>query len=388
MIMHGTIRELATFESSQGDALTFYFQPVRPQDKSHREEAILVKDLVRNAIRDAEKHGKNGHVRADLERIMELAERLHGNQRRAKAVFACRSKSLWRELDLPPRLPGTRLHINTRFHLKPLTALSHSLENVAIALVDRKLARLFQYHMEEITERENFVDDLPRRGRSDGWLGYDAGHVERKVANEAMQHFKKVADRLKEWCERAECSRLIIGCHDDAFSELERHLHPYVKGRLIGHFVTDPATVSAAEVKEHADRLLSEYENRHRQELMREVVAEAKANNRGALGLKRVLRSIEQGELQTLLLGKDFAAPGIVCPNCGHVDIRVVSNCRVCGRPTLEVADIADALVGRALSSGAEIIYVPADPELQNHGNIAALLRFRADRSTAEKLAS
>ena len=56
------IHELAQFQTKQGEAcaLSFYFQPRTPQNKSHREEAILAKDLVRNALREAEKGGKNG----------------------------------------------------------------------------------------------------------------------------------------------------------------------------------------------------------------------------------------------------------------------------------------------------------------------------------------
>ena len=105
MITRDDIRELAQLqciEDEEGSAVSFYFQPRTPQNKSHREEAILLKDLVRDAIRDAEKDGKNVSLRRDLQRIVELAAQLHGNQARAKAVFACGNRHFWREFDLPP----------------------------------------------------------------------------------------------------------------------------------------------------------------------------------------------------------------------------------------------------------------------------------------------
>ena len=77
----------------------------------------------------------------------------------------------------------------------------------------------------------------------------------------------------------------------------------------------------------------------------------------------------------------------VECGNCGHIDIRMVHNCAVCGQPTHHVDDITDALIGRALRARAEIIHVPANEEFQKAGNIGALLRFRAARSTGEKLA-
>src|SRR6266852_3611650 len=124
MITREDIRELAQFQGNGADcAISFYFQPAKPRNKSHREEAILAKDLVRHALREAEKNGRNGCARADLQRVLDLAAGLHGNQARAKAVFACGSRNLWREFDLPPLLPETRLFVNRRFHLKALAVV-------------------------------------------------------------------------------------------------------------------------------------------------------------------------------------------------------------------------------------------------------------------------
>ena len=48
MISREELRQLASFEC-RGDgelAISFYFHPGVPRDKSHREEAILAKDLI------------------------------------------------------------------------------------------------------------------------------------------------------------------------------------------------------------------------------------------------------------------------------------------------------------------------------------------------------
>src|ERR1700751_940840 len=100
MITREDIRELAAFQSNgNGCALSFYFQPRTPQNRSHKEETILAKDLIRQAMRETEKHGKNSCGREDFDRILEIAGQLHGNQARAKAVFAASSKKIWREFD-------------------------------------------------------------------------------------------------------------------------------------------------------------------------------------------------------------------------------------------------------------------------------------------------
>ncbi len=387
MIRREDIRELAEFESPQGCALSFFFQPSTPQNKSHREEQIQLKDLVRNAIREAEKSGKNGCARADLERLLEFAEHLYGNHAKAKAVFACGSRNFWREFDLPPRLFATALFVNRRFHLKPLAAILDQARRTCVCLLDRTKARMFDLSADEIRERDPMQFELPRRGRSDGFSGYDAGHAERHVDHEAMHHFKRVAERLKDLHENGSCERLVIGCRDETWQEFVPCLHPYVKDRVLGHFHVDVAGASAETVKENSERVIAEHQLNRTLGLMHEVLGEAHRNGRGALGPRRVLRSLETGEVQTLLLGRNFAAPGIECLNCGHVDIHVTDSCPMCGKQTRSYGDVADAILALAIRKGIEVVNVDDDPEFANVGNIAALLRFRADQNTPMKQA-
>jgi peptide subunit release factor 1 (eRF1) len=381
MMTREDIRELAAFQAdSNGCALSFYFQPRTPQNKSHKEEAILAKDLVRQALRETEKQGKNGCARADLDRILEIAGNLHGNQARAKAVFASSAQNIWREFDLPAQLPGTQLFVNRRFHLKPLAALLGAQPNLCVLLVDRQRGRFFDLRLDELKERGDLFRSLPR-SRSDGYAGYNAGHVERRVANEAMQHYKQVSDRLKDELEGGMWERLVVACHDTNWSEFESYLHPYVRQRLLGHFPADIASLTSDEIRENANQILRQDQERRRETLLGEAMSMAKGNSRGVTGLRRVLRSMELGEVQTLFLGENFTARGVECENCTHLDSHLVPFCVVCGRATRELEDICEAVVPAAIRRDIELFYVKNNEAFDRVGNIAALLRFRADQA-------
>src|SRR5207302_661812 len=241
MITREDVRELAQFQCNKQEscALSFYFQPRTPQNKSHREEIILAKDLVRNALRESEKNGKNGCTREDLNRILDLAGKMHGNPARAKAIFACSAENMWRE----------------------------------------ELARGI-------------------------------------------------------W------EKLTVRCHHSNWPEFEPHLHPYVKQRLLGHFSADVATVNNDQIRDEASRMLRQALDDRRQTLLREALDQAKGNSLGVTGLRRVLRSLEVGEVQTLFLGEDFTARAVECTNCGHLDSHMVSYCALCGRATRELEDV------------------------------------------------
>lgn len=381
MITREDIRQLAAFQSNgEGCALSFYFQPHTPQNKSHKEEGILAKDLVRQALREAEQHGKSAGTREDLERILDVASNLHGNRAKAKAVFAAGREKIWREFDLPPQLPGTQLFVNRRFYLKPLAVLLGAQPTVCVVLVDRQRGRFFDLRLDELTERGGLFRNLPR-GRSEGYSGYEGGHVERRVANEYKQHYKQVADRLKDELESGLWEKLVIGCHDTNWSELEANLHPYVRQRLLGHFPADVASLTNDQIREHANQALRHALEQRCDQLVREALDQAKGNARGVTGLRRVLRSLEMGEVQTLLLGENYAARAVECGSCGHLDAHMVAYCPVCGKATRELADVCDAMIPMAIRRDIELFYVKSNPEFDKVGNIAALLRFRSDKS-------
>jgi hypothetical protein len=378
------IHELAGFraEGNAERALSFYFQPSTPRNKSHKDEAILAKDLVKNALHELEKNGKNESVRADLARILELAEGLHGNQARAKAVFACGARNFWREFDLPSLTTGMELFVNQVFHLRPLAQLLGAQPSVWVVLLDRQKARFFDLRLDELTEREGLFNTPPvRQGGSDGFGGYDGGHAQRRLADDTLHHFKHVAARLKEAYEKGWFEKLIVGCQDVHWRDFEQQLHPYLKQRLLGRFSGEVGKIGVEQVREQASRMLQDWQEKRRHEVVKEVLDQAMSNSRGVTGLRRVLRSLELGEVQTLLIGQGFARAAAECPSCRHLDAHLVEKCPACGRDTREIEDVCDAIIPAAIRRNIELFYIKDEPKFDAAGNIAALLRFRADQN-------
>src|SRR5271157_1326786 len=385
------IRELAEFQDTQSCAVSFYFQPSTPRNKAHKEDTILVKDLAREAVRSLESKDRKECARPDIERIQRLSGELRSNGSHAKAVFACAAQNVWREYDLPPNLPGTQLFVDRHFHLKPLAQLLGAFPRLGVVLVDRHRARFFDLRLGELTEREGLFQ--PRKGRSDGYAGYDGGRAQRRVEDEARQHFKAVAETLKESLEKGVFEKWILGCQDVHRSQLEPQLHPYVSQALLGRFPADLGHITSDEIRSRAQQIVEQWQGDRCRELVSQVLGQARSNGRGATGLRRVLQSLEMGEVQALLIGENFQAHAVECAGCGHLDAHIVSFCPVCGQATQEIVDVGEAILPWVIRRDIETFYVKDDPEFDKVGNIAALLRFRAANvqpitsSTADELA-
>jgi peptide chain release factor subunit 1 len=373
------IRELAEFEDAQSCAVSFYFQPSTPRNKAHKEEAILIEGQVREAMCHLEGKGKKECARADLDRVARLSTELRGNGTHAKAIFACAARNLWREYDLPPTLAATRLFVDSHFHLKPVAHLLGAFPRLGVVLVDRHKARFFDLRLGELTERQGLFQTLSRKGRSDGYAGYDGGHAQRRVDDEARQHFKTVTETLKDHLEKSVFEKWILGCQDVHRTQLETQLHPYVAQSLLGRFNADLGHVKLDEIRVHAQQIVEQWQSDRRRDLVHQVLSHARSNGRGVTGLRRVLRSLEMGEVQSLMIGENFQAHAVECAGCGHLDAHIVSFCPVCGRATQEIVDVGEAILPWVIRRDIEIIYVKDDPEFDKVGNIAALLRFRAE---------
>ena len=386
------IRELAEFQDEKSCAVSFYFQPSTPRNKAHKEDTILVKDLVREALRTVDNKDKKDSIRADLDRILRLSAELRSNGTHGKAVYACASHNLWREYDLPASLPSTQLFLDRHFHLKPIAHLLGASPLLGVVLVDRHRARIFDLRLGELTEREDLFHPLTRKGRSDGYAGYDGGHAQRRAEDETRQHFKHVAESLKDLLERGVFEKWILACPDSHRALLESQLHSYVSQALIGRFHADLAHVTRDEIRTHAQQIVDHWQSDRRRDLVSQALEQARSSGRGVTGLRRVLRSLELGEVQTLLIGESLQAHAVECSGCGHIDAHLVGFCPVCGRATQQVVDVGEALLPWVIRRDIETFYVKDDSEFDKVGNVAALLRFRSEKvqpistTTAERL--
>jgi peptide subunit release factor 1 (eRF1) len=257
-----------------------------------------------------------------------------------------------------------------------------------VALVDQQNARFLDAYFDELREQGTMTNPSPRHGRSDGYGGYDAGHVQRHSEDEVRRHFRAVSEFLLNGAERKQYEALVIGCGDVNWPDLEKQLHPDVVRRMVGRFSADLGTLSNEKAAAEAYRLVQQSLAHYQRTLLLQTVDQARSNGLGVTGLRRVLRATEMGEVDTILMSRDYSARAVECTNCRHLDSHIVPYCSVCGRATRKLEDVCEALVPAALRNNLGLILLPRDETLDQVGNIAALLRFRADRNKNHLLAS
>ena len=319
-------------------------------------------------------------ARADIDRIVGLSGELRSNGTHGKVVFASAARNIWHEYEVPATLGSTQLFVGRHFHLKPLAHLLAVCPVLGIVLLDRHRARIFEFRMGELTERDDLFYSLTRRGRSDGFAGYDGGHAQRRVEDDVRHHFKNVSETVKRLLDQGVFERWILACQDTHLALLDPQLSAPVSQALIGRFHADLGHVTHDEIRLLSQPIIEKWQHDRQREMVDQALNHARSKGRGVTGLRRVLCSLELGEVQTLVIGENLHAHAVECSGCGHIDAHLVSDCPMCGHATQVVVDVVEAILPWVVRHDIETIYVKDDAEFDRVGNIAALLHFRSER--------
>ncbi len=95
-----------------------------------------------------------------------------------------------------------------------------------------------------------------------------------------------------------------------------------------------------------------------------------------AAGLDGVLSALEQHPMETLFVGERSSLKARLCPTCGLLSIADDGSCPLDGAILAEV-DAIEHAIEEAARQSARIEVARYEPEwLQDHGEIAALLRW------------
>lgn len=363
---------LARFEDPKERAVSFYLSSASISDKIHRPELIAIKQLGRDIINSHfDQYPRSNLLLADLDSVLESAEGMADGSSGFKAIFACREHQIWKEFDLPRHSDIRFLKTGKRFHLIPLLRAMESCRPYCVVLLEHGKARGFVVHGTLI--REIFgclpIQDLHLH-TVDGRTGW-SHHVEADRQEHDLVYLRGLSREIQKFMTAQSCTDLVIGCRKDLWSEIEPHLG-HGHSALRGQFHLPSFDASAAEVLPGAKPVFEAHQNARHDYLLGLLRADSR---RGALGIQAVQEKIEEGRIQTLLLGPQSDAMILECGSCGYLPMDSVNYCSVCKKTDFAAVNAQEAFARKALLTGAEIAFVD-HLGISAPGEVAAILRY------------
>jgi peptide subunit release factor 1 (eRF1) len=371
------IQALTGFKSDSRWTTSFYLDTDKSR-QTKKEISVTFKNLLSEGRAQLEamdlNKARKDSLYQDLEKISRFgAQKLSSFNAAGLAIFSCHSAKFWLELALP-RAPRNHLFFDRSFHIRPVLAIRDEYHRICALLLSRQEARWYEIFMGEITPVDSLRSDVPSRVREGGWKGYESKRIERHIDAHLRDHLKRAAQKTFELFKKNRFDWLFAGCKEECRSEFEPLLHPYLKERLKGWLKMNSGDTENKILKQ---ALVTERSLKAEEEadLTRTLVSELEKGGRAVSGLKDVLRKLNAAEVQTLVLTRNFAKEGKLCPKCHFLYVDSL-RCPVCQVKTDRVQDIVHESVHAALDKNVRVRYVTPPSKLDRYGKIGAFLRY------------
>lgn len=377
MITRENLSELSSFNPEGYLTTSLYLHIEGTPQPSY---VIELKDLVKERKAEIEKQqlppDKVKSAQADLKKIQEFVNsKFSRNGVRTLVLFSCSAKKWWKELtvNLPIR---SRLVMNSKPYLLPLTLLLDEHKRFLCILVDSSKARLFEVFGGEILEHTDILDEVPGKVKKAGFGGYEERRIERHIEDHVRRHFKHVADKATDFFRKYQNDFVILGGSEQNTSEFRHYLQSPLQDKVVSTFLEEINATPKA-ILERTLLVEEEIRQKEQRELLERFLAQLNSGGLGVAGLDSTLKALRQGQVNYLLVKDGYEIEGFRCRECFGLHAENGS-CKYCNGPTEKVSDVIDEAVQEALQQGVHVKYITlAEPEHSLAGNIGAILRFK-----------
>jgi peptide chain release factor subunit 1 len=373
------IRRLAEVDVPDGAVLSIYVN----LDPSEFATADARKSAIGSALSEADKavsdsedmrdldHDARQTLRDDVERAREYLESADFDGTHAVAIFAAGGADLFETIHLPQPVESS-VSIDATPNVAPLASETEG-GSWLVVLVNRSSGRLLRGGPDGLREEGAVDDDVHGQHQAGGW---SQARYERSVDEDVRRHLERVAKAISQRHERAPFDSLLIGGPEDAYSEFVDLLDQKMGELVAGRIDVDVENTSADEVAEAAGEAMREHEEKRETELLARLAEGLGRGERAAAGVDDVLAALNEQRVETLLLDAGFSGPGAQCPQCGWIGAQSAGKCPADGTDLDARPNIADLAIERALAQDARVVTLTDRPETEQHGGIAAVLRF------------
>lgn len=379
MITHEEVNLLVNYTAREGIAISFYLNT----DGSERSKNIWdieTKDLMKKARQELLKLDINRrYIEAadeNLKRIQRFVS-LESLPPKYKSIiiFSNSAENFYQIYRLPVPIKSD-LIVDVNFYVRPLMALLEERRRVGMILIDSKRARLFEAYMGEIVEHQDFLatTKAPRKPLLETFMKREKRLMQRREEDTRF-HLSSVADRLKIHYALKHFDKLIIGARKPLGDHLARLLSRKLHDNLLGVVETD-IHATEADVLAMVLKKEKEYESDEERKLLRRICEEIEREGYATKGIKNVIESLHEYNVQTLAVSEDFSQQGLTCQQCGmpHYEGKT---CVCCGEQLIQVSDVVYDLVEEAGRQGAIVRHIHGDALIRSLENVAAIIKFK-----------
>jgi hypothetical protein len=369
------LRALAGAKASGVAFLTVTLSTSRLDDWRVSAPAFLHSEFSRITKENGVSKEEKRLLQADLDHVLDVVKYDVTPATQGLAVFADGGAGYYERIELPFRLVN-RMVIEPSPYVRSVAHALSLLEPFVVARVSRDESTLYLVD-EWGVAKENDLDGpwLRSSDRETGELSIKEYYAAARQDTLVDLHFKEVGASLAKLLETSGARRVALCAQHDIASSFRRTLPAAEAARIVAEIPFDAAATTGQMVVSARQAVEA---GRHQE--MVALAARIKEGlghgGRGVSGFDDVLGAVGRHQVLTLLVDRNYRAPGWRCVDCGWVGLTATEQCPVCGGRTLPVADAVGEIVRLAIMQNGQVEVGEHIPVLDELGGVAGVLRY------------
>lgn len=371
MITQEEFQELMAFEGGDSQVVSVYLNTDTGEQSNE-----TIKLQARSLLKDS------NAAPEDVEKIETYLDLSFDWSKPGLAIFSCADHDFFRSFPTAVSYRN-RVRIGAKPHLKPLAHLLEYYANYGVIVVDKVGARFFLYHLAELQEKSGTMGEEIRKTKQGAGSGRAGGSTSATGTRGGQgRHEEAVQRNLRETAEAAgrffsgkSIRRLFIGGTAENVAQFREHLSKQLQSCIAGTFAID-MTAGEHEVREQTIELMQEANARREETLVQNMITSAAKGSNATVGLNNTLQAIGEGRVQTLVISDGYRTPGFVLDGSSFLTTDDSAEVPYGEGSWLHVNDVIEAAVRRTMEQGGQIEIVSENQQLEEAGQIGALLRY------------
>ena len=167
--------------------------------------------------------------------------------------------------------------------------------------------------------------------------------------------------------------KIILAGPGTAKNQFKDILPQKIKSNIVD--IIDISIDEEKKLLEESIPLISQLEERKSYETVQQLKKEILRDGLAVYGIRDTLHAVKNGQVELLIIEKDYKLRGYLCENCQIVETEEIYRCRYCGKKMSEV-DVVEEILEFAERTDAEVEFTDAE-EISKLGHIGAILRYK-----------
>lgn len=331
---------------------------------------IYIDTLIDNKFIERREHACSSLLQGEeqenfTQTIQQIKEFLKKTKEKKLAIFASHKHNFFKYVPLPMDITNI-LVVDSSPYIRPLARIQDEWESFTLVLLDSHFAKIFSISLGEASLEKNLSKDIMNKHKKGGQSQARFQRLRKGAIHSFLAEVIEALDRIAD-------KQIVIAGPGQAKVQFKEMLPKHLAERIIQLLDIDIHDEHA--LVEKSVSLISEREQQKSQKAVQHLKAEILKDGLAVYGIDETLQAVKNGQVELLLVEKDYKIKGCLCENCQIVRSGPIKDCPICGGSTTE-ADVIEEIIEFAKRTDADIEFT-ADEEITQLGHVGAILRYK-----------